>query len=48
MNWIKYWSAGLADAESINVTVSGLDTKYKPEYFDPKDGVLSEELFETF
>jgi Cdc6-like AAA superfamily ATPase len=48
INWIKYWRASLADAESINVDISRLDSKYKPETFDPKENKLSAELFQVF
>lgn len=48
MNWIKYWGAGLADAESINIKISAIDSKYKPEFFDLNNAKLPQHLFEIF
>ncbi|RYY07154.1 MAG: hypothetical protein EOP43_04100, partial [Sphingobacteriaceae bacterium] len=48
MNWIKYWGAGLADAESVNVELSKIANEYKPAYFDLNTGALPQELFKVF
>nr|WP_121272485.1 DEAD/DEAH box helicase [Pedobacter schmidteae] len=46
LKWIKYWRDSLADAESINVDVSKIDAKYKPEAYNFEEATLPVALFD--